>query len=62
MASKAIKKTLDKIVEELETVKAELEEFFDNHSERWQESDAGETCMSEIESLSNAISSIQEVE
>ena len=56
------KKNLKEIKQQLEAIKCSLEEYFDDKSENWQNSDAGETVTEEIEHLQDAIDALDELD
>lgn len=56
------KKNLKEIKQQLEAVKCYLEEYFDDKSENWQNSDAGEAVTEEIEHLQDAIDALDELD
>lgn len=51
-----------KIKEQLEALKEGYEQMFDEHSERWQDGEKGEQCMSNIDACQRAIEALEEIE
>ena len=61
--SKKIQKILGKLEEihkELEILQEEMQDTYDNRSERWQESEKGEEYMEQIDALEDAASSVRD--
>lgn len=56
-----LQRKVKQIIEELEQIKEELQDKFDNSSPSWQESDRGDECLEEIGSIDSAIESLQDV-
>lgn len=55
-----ITEKLDAIREDIEQMAEEAQEYYDNRSERWQESDAASEWEEKIEALNDAASSVQD--
>ena len=61
MAGAELTKRVVEIKTLLSDLKSELEEKFDNSSERWKESDAGDACLSDIDAFERAIEALDDI-
>lgn len=51
---KALADRVDKLVAEIEAVRDELQAYYDDKSEKWQDSDDGADCQSAIDEADSA--------
>lgn len=52
--------TLEQIYADIESIKDELQETFDNKSEKWQDSEKGEEASNQLNTFDECLQSIEE--
>lgn len=58
----AAESTVQELIANLEGVKGELEDSFDNKSEGWQEGEKGQEAQEEIDSVGEIIDSLENID
>jgi hypothetical protein len=58
---KGFVKKIVELREKLQTIADEMNDYYEERSESWQESDAGETFSSNMEIVNNAIGELEEL-